>query len=227
MKRIFLLTREDEQNKLDQATRFKGIDAEFISLPLIEYHYEFNWDLEKISKLSAFEWLFFTSQHGIRAFFATLSTVLSASELQELLKDKRFAVIGEKSRKTLAGYGYSADFMPQNAAKKNLMLEWHQRFSDTQKLWIIGDQVTARPTDTDTYWQMYQNICLPKQQRLLTELLKQRQVTDYFVSSPSIWHRFYESYRLFLTPMQFYCLGKTTAAAIMGDLGTCRLSVIK
>lgn len=231
MKRVFLLTRQTEQNQRDQTTRFAHIEAEFISLPLIAFQNTFVWHQEQLNALAEFKWLFFTSQQGVRAFFTTLLQAVPKSELSALLADKSFAVVGQKSRQMLQKYGYQADFQPQQATKKTLLAEWQHQFPtvQTRRLWLVGNHAVLPETPTDCYWPLYRNYCPPHQLRALTTLLHQTRLTDYFVSSPSIWRRFYQIYQTIpQCPLHYYCLGPTTAAAIHQDLGaTIQLTIIK
>lgn len=59
-------------------------------------------------KKGEFNWIVFTSPAGVRFFFARLFEEGDA----RMLGGVRFAVIGEGSRKALAGFGIHADFMP-------------------------------------------------------------------------------------------------------------------
>ena len=227
MVRNFLLTRESDKNRVDIETRFKDLSVNFISIPLIEIIYDFKWTEKRLKELESFTWIFFTSQGAINAFFSTLEKHIKnydiEKNIEEILKYKKFAVVGKYTKFTLENLGYNANFMPTKASSKTLISEWEEEYSiDEEKLWIVGDIKKSEFLFKNTkYWKMYKNQCPYGNTYKLKKYMEENIITDYFVSSPSIWNRFFNILKEFpnYPPIHYYVIGSTTYNAIRKDLG--------
>lgn len=222
--RTFLLTRMADKNETDQQLRFAGIKAQFISMPLIEVVADFSWNHERLNELNRMDWIFFSSQYGVRAFFKTARASSFFVDITKILKQKKFACVGRYTSEALKQEGYRASFVPSLANVDTLIDEWasHSDWAHETALWVNGDQLSQRHLDLAHRfmdWTMYYNQCPCGAKEKLVETLRQYVITDYFVSSPSIWHRFYEVAKSYdLAGTTFYVLGKTTAKAILADI---------
>lgn len=219
-----LLLREEKDNLIDQNKRFPSF-SKVVTCPLITFSYDFSWNLKKIALLKETPWLFFTSQHGVIGFFSSLRAYLAKEEREKILKNKKYAVIGKKTAKCLETYGYKADFIPQKATKEQLIKEWEHDFSGS-KIWLVGDLVKETADPLNTYWTVYKNQ-LPKDSLEKLEKTLTSEITHCFISSPSIWGRFYTVYKKNIFPLKFYCLGETTEKAMKKDLPGLSITPIK
>lgn len=228
MARNFLLTREDKKNNIDMNTRFKNLDVNFISIPLIEIIYDFKWSFEKLEELEKFTWVFFTSQGAVNAFFLTLEKYAKdnpkiENRIYEILMMKKFAVVGEFTGKALGIFGFKPEFMPSKASSKNLIEEWKRKFQTKDKiLWVVGDnKIIEFSNEEIVYWKMYNNQCPIGNLDKLKKYMSKNIITDYFVSSPSIWSRFFYILKEFpnYPSIHYYVIGNTTYKAIKKDIG--------
>lgn len=79
-----------------------------------------------------FDWLVFTSPSGVRIF---MDRLMRESDMRAL-SGVRIAVIGEGSRKALAGYGLRADFMPTVYDGETLGRELREKCKGGERLLI-------------------------------------------------------------------------------------------
>ena len=104
-----LVTRESQQAKpfTDMIEERGGISVE---IPLLVFQRTHDQATKRqLENVLDYEWLLFTSANGIQYFFEWIEEI---SVDQEALRDKRFAVVGEKTARTLHEYGILADFVP-------------------------------------------------------------------------------------------------------------------
>lgn len=230
MTKLFLLTREPERNIVDMKTRFKDYPVRFVSIPLIEIVHSFQWSFERAEELEGYSWIFFVSPSSVNAFFETLEEYRKidlsiASKIERILKFKYFAVVGPFTGKELMKYGYKIGFIPSKAYGKKLIDEWKNIYpNETRPLWIIGNKGNIKNyAKYGNYWQMYKNQCPFGSLEKLRKYMEKNIITDYFVSSPSIWSRFFYVMKDFpdYPPIDYYVLGNTTYEAIQRDLGKC------
>ncbi|MHC4205246.1 MAG: uroporphyrinogen-III C-methyltransferase [Planctomycetota bacterium] len=73
---------------------------------------------EILKQLEKFDWLIFTSAHGVRFFFERMRTMGSDARLLACL---RIAVIGKTTAGELAGFGILADLIPENESSAGLL----------------------------------------------------------------------------------------------------------
>ena len=73
---------------------------------------------EIVTRLGTFDWLIFTSAHGVRFFFERLR--LAGSDARSLAS-VRIAVIGKTTSGELAGFGILADLVPDNESSAGLL----------------------------------------------------------------------------------------------------------
>ncbi|RDW19324.1 uroporphyrinogen-III synthase [Oceanobacillus arenosus] len=104
-----VVTREATQANLftEKILQYGGIPIE---IPLLKISVKQNpKNVELINRIADFEWIFFTSANGVKAFF----TLASHYKVDfEKLHTKKFAVVGHKTEDVLNTYGFTADFLP-------------------------------------------------------------------------------------------------------------------
>lgn len=120
--KVFISTRATETgDTLPDLLSAQG--ATLLSLPMIEIHPSKlkKEDLEKISRLQTYDWLFFTSRNGVAHFFKKLIDLTGSSELPASLK---VAVVGTKTASELEYYGYSPAFTGKEHGSEELAAEF-------------------------------------------------------------------------------------------------------
>lgn len=138
--KLFISTRpKGQSNELNQL--FETAGAQTIELPLIEIRPINLTTQEKIfiEKLETFNWLIFTSPNGIRYFFE----ILNQKGIKSLPRMIQIAVIGNKTEKTLATYGYSAAFVNPGNTGEDFAAAFSQKLKTdspaTKILLILGN----------------------------------------------------------------------------------------
>lgn len=108
-KRI-LITRAKAQaaNFANQIRALGGIP---VVIPLIKIHHPTDRTplVEAVNDMRSFDWLVFTSQNGVKAFFSIVHTEKIPSEW---LDNMKIAVVGEKTREPVEVQGFDAHVIP-------------------------------------------------------------------------------------------------------------------
>lgn len=219
MSNVLLLTRTKEKNEDDKRTRFSMFEGQIVTCPLIDIQYHFEWTANDIDRLKQVQWLFFSSQYGVRACFETLKQQGLLSEVMPIIREKKIAVIGTYTKQVAESYGCDIIFCPRQAHVRAFIAEWEAIYGDASGIWVNGDQLTHTFATHHHFfdWTMYSNCCPQHAEEQLYHLLEHYDITEYFVSSPSIWERFYTiatKADMDLRHIQYDVLGKTTANAI-------------
>lgn len=110
-KRVLVTRAADQSDSLAQALRERGAQA--VELPMIRIEPPLDPAPLRaaVSALRSYQWLLFTSQNGVRAFFAELSRQGMDSRS---LFGLRIAAIGPSTAQALEPYGVRADVMPES-----------------------------------------------------------------------------------------------------------------
>lgn len=231
--RQFLLTRMADKNEEDQNTRFSNVNANFVSVPLIEVVPDFDWNQNRLLELEKTDWLFFSSQYGVKAFFETVDHSCYQEQIRTIVKQLKLATVGQHTSQCLKIEGYEATFVPSQANLSTLIEEWqeHHEWDDDTGIWINGDQLAHRFDMTNHEfidWTLYHNQAPKGYEERLKSIFETHLITDYFVSSPSIWHRFYEVVKNYpLNHIHYYVLGEKTAQAIRQDIPSADITFLK
>ncbi|MDW8029087.1 MAG: uroporphyrinogen-III synthase [Armatimonadota bacterium] len=115
-----LVTRAEEQAE-ELASKIEALGAKAIKLPLIKI--EPNDDEktldEAIKKVLAqsYDWIVFTSVHGVRTFFERLRKIEIDPKVLSFVK---FAVIGPATGKALEQFGFKPEAMPEKFTNESL-----------------------------------------------------------------------------------------------------------
>ncbi len=139
-----LVTRESQQAKpfSDMITQRGGISVE---IPLLVFQRtQDQATKQKLEHLLGYEWIVFTSSNGVRYFFDWIEELnLDVSAI----KQKRFAVVGEKTGQSLEEYGIHADFAPDTYTGKHLGEAFSETYNSTTSLFVIQGNL-AKQTAT-------------------------------------------------------------------------------
>lgn len=87
-----------------------------------------------IKKIKEADWLFFTSANGVRCFFARLNELAIPIEL---LKQKSFAVVGSKTKRTLQQFEIPIHFLPTKYDAATMASEFIQRIPNNENILLI------------------------------------------------------------------------------------------
>lgn len=139
-KRI-LVTREESQAKIfaEKITRHGGRP---IVTPLIKISCDKSWQSSTIvDRIEQAEWLFFTSANGVRCFFKSIGT---SARLRDLLEQKSFAVVGEKTKKALEAHRFSVDFLPTRYDAKTMAKEFSESYPGERNLLLIRGNLSRK-----------------------------------------------------------------------------------
>lgn len=108
----FILTNQLHDPEFLEKVETSGFRA--VHYPLIETE-AVEITEEDMKRLSACEWLLFTSQTAVHAFFKQISKPVT----------QKIAVVGSKTEKALQHYGYSASFIPSTFSADCFVTEWN------------------------------------------------------------------------------------------------------
>ncbi|MFC4355992.1 uroporphyrinogen-III synthase [Chryseomicrobium palamuruense] len=108
----FILTNQLHDPEFLEKIEASGFRA--VHYPLIETE-PVKMTKEGISQLLACDWLLFTSQTAVHAFFQQVTQPLW----------HQFAVVGTKTATALKEYGYSASFIPSTFSADRFVEEWN------------------------------------------------------------------------------------------------------
>lgn len=170
------------------------------------------WQLEEES----FDWVFFTSAN----------TVKFLDNRFDLTKYK-IASIGNKTTEALLKRGLQVDFQPTHAVAECLSQEWLELNQGKKGQTIfLPNSVLARniiPEELEKQHHyviekhIYQTIFPEQSRKALKLVFQENRIKDVMVSSPSIWHHFYEvakAEQVDLSQWQIYSIGPITTKAV-------------
>lgn len=130
------ITRPEDQAD-DIANRIVRLGGEPVLMPLIEVSpmAESSWPLiaETLRRISAFDWLIFTSVNGVSEFFRHL---FAANFDVRHLGTIKLAAIGTSTAERLRSFGLKADLIPTQFRGEALATELAQRASGQKALWV-------------------------------------------------------------------------------------------
>lgn len=216
--RKILLTRLVEDNVEDKKY-FEALGYCCVEQPLLRLSVN-QPSPQLIMDMGRGDWIFLTSQHSASFFFILFSAYYSSSELQK----KRFAVIGEKTAAVVTAAGLIPHFQSSKATKSGLFSEWLEQHPEPVTIFYpkssladcLGEESFPLNGHQLLTGIIYDNQFTDEQKKGLEEQLKEKSLAAVYLTSPSLWHRFYSVYRgqEVKSPLEFYCVGETTRQAI-------------
>lgn len=133
-KRKILVTREKSQ-----AEKFAGLikkwDGVPIEVPLLTIRC--SEDIEKGKNMSQFQWIFFTSAHGVDCFFNIFNNA-------EQLKHCQFATVGHKTERALKKYGFVATFIPSTYNAEVMAEEFFNRYPHANNILLVRGNLSRQ-----------------------------------------------------------------------------------
>lgn len=133
--KTIILTR-DSPNFAAVAAKLESLGAQVLEFPVIQIEPPLFWKEvdEAILGLDRFNWILFTSVHGVEHFF---------SRLKQLGKDSRalsrvqIGAIGSSTKKSLAQEGISADLVPQAFTAEALVRALNQKMEIRGRTFLL------------------------------------------------------------------------------------------
>lgn len=92
--------------------------------------------LEQSFDLSHLQWIFFTSAHGVRCFFANVE--------KHLFSNVKFATVGHKTEQVLRTFGYEAAFIPSVYDAETMAQEFFSLFPDANDILLVRGNISRR-----------------------------------------------------------------------------------
>ena len=214
-----LLLRAQADNQKDRQQRFENYRGKIVECPLVKISVDFTWSEQRMLELERANTLFFTSKYGVKIFF---HLCFKQKISHQMLANYRYVCIGEQTKEAILEVltPVQGVFVSKNLSAIKMEEEWLGKSSKVilgEWLWISGNlSADLRYLDTFIQWRIYQNQAVSGYEQLLMSCLKQHNITDVFVSSPSIFERFYEIANecLQIESLRFFVLGETTTKAI-------------
>lgn len=202
------ITREKHQ-LLELTSQADKMNIHIVPLPLTTISSLIDNE-NHIPDLSQYDWLFFTSAHGVHTFFENCH--------QPIPDSIQIASVGEKTSESIISYGLSVHFQPTEAYGKKLFLEFKEAHENEELkiLFIRAEIVNVEPNEIFTHSTIKYN-----------EMIAYRTVEN-FINEDEIKTLTNEDFILFTAPssVQAYknqfgtpiakliAIGKTTQQAI-------------
>ncbi|MFH1842184.1 MAG: uroporphyrinogen-III C-methyltransferase [bacterium] len=143
-KRVVVTRPADQATKLITALHALGIEP--LVSPVIRTERAAVSELQPLAAgLADYDWIFFTSENGVRHFFALLWEL--GHDLRAL-GQARFAAIGSGTADRLASFGIRADFLPMSF-QSQVMLQEFVALGDTASLRILRIRGDNAPTSLE------------------------------------------------------------------------------
>lgn len=202
----FVLTGQIHNPDILQFIEDAGFRA--VHIPLIETR-RCRLSPEELKEIVSKDWLLFTSQTAVHAFFEQVDEPL----------DNRFAVVGSKTQKALESYGYKASFVPTRYSADTFVEEWNATYNDRERLAFLKGNLAKNTIedglDADvTSYIVYETAALPDNVEKLVALSQQVEQMTVLFASPSAVEAFVQP-RLTLQCRVVYCaIGHITRNAM-------------
>ncbi|UOR12151.1 uroporphyrinogen-III synthase [Halobacillus amylolyticus] len=130
-KNILITRASSQSSSITREIEQKG--GRVIHVPLLQF--KLNDSVENkhiLSKLHDFSWVFLTSSNGVKFFFELLS--LYDIEIPHSCK---WAVVGDKTARTLQSYGVKPDFIPTEYQATSLIEQFFEQEGEQGKLLFV------------------------------------------------------------------------------------------
>jgi len=193
-----LITRPREK-AIAMATLVQRYHGEPVICPTIEIAAPINWNSvdETLADIPQYDWLIFSSVHGVHYFLSRLDSVSSSAALQQM----KIAAVGRKTADRLDKHGVKVDVIPREYNAESLLNSLGALPISGKKLLLVtGDK--SLPTLYDSLSEfnaqvdrivVYRNIAADAGQIIPVINRLQTHEIDYLTfTSPSTFHNFLE-----------------------------------
>lgn len=132
-KEILITRNADQSNSFADLIRNQGGIP--VEIPLLEINC-ISCNDRFLNQITEYEWIFFTSANGVHCFFKAINNRTSSLRLSDF-ENVKFAVVGDKTEKSLLDYGFSANFIPSVYNGEVMAAEFIQQFRIDGSLLIV------------------------------------------------------------------------------------------
>lgn len=200
----------------------KAQGAKLLSLPMIEInrsHLRLD-EVELMKNLDFFDWIIFTSKHGVSNFFKQLIGLKGNTELPESVK---IAVIGVKTALEFDYYGYAPDFINEENTSGDLIRLFYVKHKpeNLKILLALGTLADNSLFDRLSLENKVYRINVYKTDKpeiadpTILEIIKNDKYDLIVFTSPSTFHHFCLFYDVDLIgKLKMVSIGSTTTKAI-------------
>lgn len=134
-------------------------------------------DLERIESC---DWLIFTSQTAVHAYFSQVSKPTS----------QKIAVVGSKTEKAINSYGYKASFMPSTFSADVFVKEWNASPHANDTVAFLKGNLAKPTIETGLHSDVtgvciYDTVTLPEHVETITTLIQNHPQVTLVFASPS------------------------------------------
>lgn len=211
-----LVTREKNQAQ-DFADKIKHFGGNPYIVPLLKVsHVDSKNHLKILENLQQYEWIFFTSAHGVHCFFESWKRSLGARRLTH----QKIAVVGTKTNEVLKAYGYQATFIPSTYNAETMAREFLSEYNPKKTILLVRGKL-ASPILPDIFTKaaisydcltVYETYVNDESKELLIESLHYSHLDYITFTSPSTVDAFFSLIENVdqLEGKKIVCIGTTT-----------------
>src|SRR5690625_1126168 len=191
-----ILVNREESQAHKFAEKIKRFGGNPSIVPLLKVnHVDSKNHLKILGNLQQYEWIFFTSAHGVHSFFESWKRDGGARRLTH----QKIAVVGTKTNEVLRAYGYQATFIPSTYNAETMAREFLSEYNPKQPVLlvrgklassILPDVFTKAAIDYDCL-TVYETCINEESKELLNESLHYSHLDYITFASPSTVDAFF------------------------------------
>ncbi|WP_342525207.1 uroporphyrinogen-III synthase [Chryseomicrobium sp. FSL W7-1435] len=205
----FILTSQLHDEEL--ITTIKNAGFQPVHLPLIETQPVVLTEAE-LAQVMACDWLLFTSQTAVHAFFQQTNQAVQA----------KFAVVGSKTERALTTYGYTASFKPSIFSADVFVKEWNEQQTPNQHVAFLKGNLAKATIETGlaaqvTSYVIYETVALTQNVSEIEQLCQTMAKTTVVFASPSAVHTYSQGQGKVLNSTIYCAIGHITKKAMQDN----------
>ncbi len=213
--RKILVTRTEKGNEIVRQ-RLESLGANVVELSTIEIHPPSSWKKidEAILSIEEFDWIVFTSQNGVKAFFQRLEQVSGGKKL-----NTNFACVGPTTKEELQNHGYVPAFVPSEYTTKTLGDQLSKNFVLKDKKILLARAEVASMALKEALEKSGAIVVEAPVYRTLPSMGVRKEdildgLTDITLTSPSAVEslvNFVDANEIRIRKIKIHCIGPVTA----------------
>lgn len=206
MSEPFIVTGQLHDETLLKTIEQAGFQA--VHLPLIETR-PLTLSKIEIARITACDWLLFTSQTAVHAFFDQLETPFTG----------KFAVVGSKTEKALQSHGYEASFKPSVYSADVFVEEWNASQPNDCRVGFVKGNL-AKPTieqglhSNVDFVVVYETTSVPQNVLTINDWIAQHHQVTLVFASPSAVRSYTQAGGSITDKVIFCAIGHITKKAL-------------
>lgn len=132
-----LVTREKAQAATFE-TLIEKYNGTAVCVPLLQIkcRTKSHENVQILEKIDAFNWIFFTSAHGVNCFFNEFASVT--------FTQTNFATVGHKTASALKEHGYHAAFIPSTYNAEVMAKEFFEKYSNANHILLVRGNLSRK-----------------------------------------------------------------------------------